>query len=383
MSNIIKGSASLHQKDGEDYASQRAFARQLASKFESQMRYFQSLNLEDSDETMLYWHECFYDILKNDAVEEPPKGKWLRPSMIGSDELALWYQLNGYKSDEDSLKGKPRQDDRHTRWQAIGTVVGDMWQKQVLSAEYWGNKGKHDFDFRFQKLLRDYGHGKKYYPAFEEFTRTTACIGDVPVHGTCDGILEYDPRLDHGGARPKGYGVPIRIGFEVKSKQTSYASTGGYSMKGEDLKHVQQAKTYALMYDLDYYFIVYQNCAKKSWNMTEEDKQKYPDLRIFGIYISPEEKAEHVKYLKYLWELQNSEEKPKLNLLKWNFNSYKKTILEDMTREDFAYLTNQVLSIENGKYSAFEKKSAREAYDEIEAYLIEHKGLYKDILGGN
>ncbi|MDR5022701.1 hypothetical protein FOL75_12175 [Bacillus thuringiensis] len=373
---IIKGSSSLHQKDGEDYASQRAFARQLASKFESQMRYFQSLNLEESDETMLYWHECFYDILKNNAVEEPPEGKWLRPSMIGSDELALWYQLNGFKSDEDSLKGKPRQDDRHTRWQAIGTVVGDMWQKQVLSAEWHSRKGVFDFDFAFERLARDYGHGMKMYPAFEEFTRETAHLGDVPLHGTCDGILRH--------FHSEGNKISAtRIGFEVKSKQTSYASTGGYSMKGEDPKHVRQAKTYALMYDLDYYFFVYQNCAKKSWNMTEEDKQKYPDLRIFGIYISPEEKAEHVKYLKYLWELQNSEEKPKLNLLKWNFNAYKKTILEDMTREDFAYLTNQILSIENGKYSAFEKKSARDAYDEIEAYLIEHKGLYKDILGGN
>ncbi|MCU5024505.1 hypothetical protein OB988_18730 [Bacillus cereus] len=372
---IIKGSASLHQKDGEDYASERAFARQLASKFESQMRYFQSLNLEESDETMLYWHECFYDILKNAAVEEPPEGKWLRPSMIGSDELALWYQLNGFKSDEDSLKGKPRQDDRHTRWQAIGTVVGDMWQKQVLSAEWHSRKGTFDFDFHFKRLERSYGVTRdvKHYPAFEEFTRATKIIEGVPVHGTCDGILTH--RHPNGILRQD-------IGFEVKSKQTSYASTGGYSMKDVDSKHKRQAFTYALMYDLDYYFFVYQNCAKKGWNMTEEDKQKYPDLRIFGIYISPEEKAEHVKYLKYLWELQNSEEKPKLNLLKWNFNSYKKTILEDLTKEDFTYLTHQLLSIENGKYSAFEKKSAREAYDEIEAYMIEHKGMYKDILGG-
>lgn len=372
MSNIIKGSASLHQKDGEDYASQRAFARQLASKFESQMRYFQSLNLEESDETMLYWHECFYDILKNNAVEEPPEGKWLRPSMIGSDELALWYQLNGHKSDEDTLKGKPRQDDRHTRWQAIGTVVGDLWQKQVLSAEWHSLKGACEFDFHFKRLERSYGFTRdvKHYPAFEEFTRATKDIEGVPVHGTCDGILTY--------RHPNGI-LRLDIGFEVKSKQTSYASTGGYSMKDVDPKHKRQAFTYALMYDLDYYFFVYQNCAKKSWNMTEEDKQKYPDLRIFGIYISPEEKAEHVKYLKYLWELQNSKEKPKLNLLKWNFNSYKKTILEDMTREDFAYLTNQILSIENGKYSAFEKKSAREAYDEIEAYLIEYKGMHSEV----
>ncbi|PFQ13494.1 hypothetical protein [Bacillus cereus] len=376
MSNIIKGSASLHQKDGEDYASERAFARQLASKFESQMRYFQSLNLEESDETMLYWHECFYDILKNNAVEEPPEGKWLRPSMIGSDELALWYQLNGHESDEDSLKGKPRQDDRHTRWQAIGTVVGDMWQKQVLSAEYWGTKGKHDFDFRFQKLLRDYGHGKRYYPAFEEFTRTTACIGNVPVHGTCDGILEYVPYVEDLERCYNG----VQVGFEVKSKQTSYASTGDYSMKAPDPKHIKQIKTYALMYGLDYYFIVYQNCSKKSWNMSKEDQLKYKDMRVFGLYVSPEEKAEHESYLNNLWSLQNLDNKPKTDLFKWTFNHYKKTILTNMTVEEFKDLTHQILTIENGKYSAFEKKSARQSYDEIEAYLIEHKGLYSEVM---
>ncbi|PFD41434.1 hypothetical protein [Bacillus cereus] len=373
MSNIIKGSASLHQKDGEDYALQRAFARQLASKFESQMRYFQSLNLEETDETMLYWHKSFAEQLENGSHNDRPD-KFLRPSMVGSDELALWYHLRGHESDEDTLKGKPRQDDRQTRWQAIGTVVGDMWQKQVLSAEYWAARGKCELDFRFER-------NSKGYPMFEEFARKVYYTEDgVPLAGTCDGILNFIPQDKDGVKLPA---MKTRIGFEVKSKQTSYASTGGYSMKGEDPKHVQQAKTYALMYDLDYYFIVYQNCAKKSWNMTEEDKQKYPDLRIFGIYISPEEKAEHVKYLKYLWELQNSEEKPKLDLLKWNFNSYKRTILGDLTKEDFTYLTHQLLSIENSKYSAFEKKSARESYDEIEAYMIEHKGLYKDILGGN
>ncbi|MGR5980285.1 hypothetical protein ACT7DJ_28420 [Bacillus cereus] len=142
------------------------------------------------------------------------------------------------------------------------------------------SKGSFDFDFHFKRLERSYGFTRdvKHYPAFEEFTRATKTIEGVPVYGTCDGILTY--RNPNGILRPD-------IGFEVKSKQTSYASTGGYSMKGEDPKHVRQAKTYALMYDLDYYFFVYQNCAKKGWNMTEEDKQKYPDLRIFGIYISP------------------------------------------------------------------------------------------------
>lgn len=365
MSNIVKGSTAFNFKNGEDYTQERARARELASLFESQMRAFQRRNFEESDETMLYWHESFYDILKNDAVEKPPEGSWLRPSMIGSDERALWYNLNGFKSDEELAieKKQDLQPDYKTRWQGIGTVVGDFWQKQVLSAEDYRRKGLIKLDFAFERIRKDYGHGSKLYPAFEEFTRTTKVIEGVPVHGTCDGILnhfDYQKKLDE---------FVTRIGFEVKSKQTTYASTGHYSMKGEDPKHVQQAKTYALMYDLEYYFFIYQNCSKKGWNISTDDQAKYPDLRVFGIYISPEEKQAHAEYLRKLYNLKDSNELPKLDLLKWNFNSHKEVIAANLTSQDIEGLIDQRNSIVDGKYSAFEKKAANEAYDDIVSRL--------------
>ncbi|ARO62433.1 Uncharacterized protein B5E38_5013 [Bacillus cereus] len=366
--SIVKGAAAFNIKNGEDYTQERARARELASLFESQMRAFQRRNFEESHETMLYWHESFYDILKNDAVETPPEETWLRPSMIGSDERALWYNLNGFKSDEELAieRAKDLQPDYKTRWQGIGTVVGDFWQKQVLSAEFWSHKlPTVKFDFAFLRLHRNYGHGAKYYPAFEEFTRTTSDIEGVPVHGTCDGVLEYVPEHENLGRDYQG----LRIGFEIKSKQTTYASTGHYSMKGEDPKHVQQAKTYALMYGLDYYFFVYQNCSKKGWNISPDDQAKYPDLRVFGIYISPEEKAAHTEYLRKLYNLKDSNELPKLDLLRWNFNSHKEVITANLTSQDMEYLIDQRNMIVDGKYSAFEKRCAADAYEDIVSRL--------------
>lgn len=376
MSKIIKGSAGLSSSVtfSDSYFKERAKAQEMADLFASQLSHFQSLGLEEPEEMMIYWHKSFYEVLSQGDYAKQPE-KFIRPSMVGSDKQALWYQLRGDKSDEDLLYGHPVKPAFQQRWQAIGTVVGDMLQRQVLSAEYNVIKHPFEFDFAFErKFFQSEELEDVYHPMFEEFARKTWYTGKgTPICGTCDGILNY------------GYssrGDLTRIGFEVKSKQTSYASTGDYSMKAPDPKHVKQIKTYALMYGLDYYFIVYQNCAKKSWNMSREEQLKYPDMRVFGVYISPEEKAEHEAYLDSLWDLQNTTEKPELDLLNWNFNGYKKTILKEMTREEFGELTSQLLSIENGRFSAFEKKSARTAYDEIEAYMIEHKGLYKDTLGG-
>ncbi|MBR9655767.1 hypothetical protein [Bacillus cereus] len=380
MSKIIKGSAGLSSSVAfsDPYFKERAKAQEMADLFASQLSHFQSLGLEEPEEMMIYWHKSFYEVLSQGDYAKQPE-KFIRPSMVGSDKQALWYNLHGYKSDEELVYCRPVKPAFQQRWQAIGTVVGDMLQRQVLSAEYNVVKHPFEFDFRFErKIVRDsQGYATGWHPMFEEFARKTWHTKALtPICGTCDGILEYVPYLDDDiGRCYRG----TRIGFEVKSKQTSYASTGDYSMKAPDPKHVKQIKTYALMYGLDYYFIVYQNCAKKSWNMSREEQLKYKDMRVFGVYISPEEKAEHEAYLDSLWDLQNTTEKPKLDLLNWTFNSYKKAILTNMTVEEFKHLTQQLLTIENGKYSAFEKKSVRQAYDEIEAYMIEHRGLYSEV----
>lgn len=343
-------------------APQEVFIQKLADKFKSQMDAFFRKNLGD-DPIMKEWHRSFYEAMAWQELNKdkyyPPVEQWLRPSMVGADEQQIWLQLHEYKSDQ-VLSNEP-QDEIHTRWQAIGTQVGDMWQRQVLAAEHWTDKGKAQVDFRFERVLRNYTDFPKAYPYFEEFAREYHEIDGVPVWGTCDGILNY-----FGGMNGLSPDDVTRIGFEVKSKQTTNASTGTYKMKTYEEKHRQQILTYALMYDLDYYFILYQNCSKKGWTMTQEDKVKYPDTRVFGIYISPEDKEAHKKYLKSLWDLKDREDKPKLNLLKWTFNSHKISAIVSMTDREFEELERDAYKLEqSNEHTTFEKKQVYQAIEEI------------------
>ncbi|WKV24077.1 hypothetical protein PSYJYH_000042 [Bacillus phage PSYJ-YH] len=343
-------------------APQEVFIKGLADKFKTQMDDFFKKNLGD-DPIMKEWHRSFY-LMMEKGTEYPPVKQWLRPSMVGADEQQIWLQLHGYKSDQE-LSKEP-QDEVHTRWQAIGTQIGDMWQRQILAAEHWTMKGKAQVDFRFERkpIVMDdtTTNGKiiRHFPYFEEFAREYHEIDGVPVWGTCDGILTFDG--EHDG----NYYAGQRIGFEVKSKQTTNASTGIYKMKTYEEKHRQQVLTYALMYNLDYYFILYQNCSKKGWTQDDVTKTKYPDVRCFGIYISPEDKKSHMEYLKQIWALKDTEEKPKLNPLKWNFNYHKISAIVNMSDGEFILLTSKVNDIENSKeYTTFEKKCAWQCLEEV------------------
>lgn len=334
-----------------DKHPQQKFIEQLSDKFKYQMDAYFRKNLPD-DPIMLDWHRNFADILEQ-GVPFPPVDKWIRPSMVGADEQQIWLQLNGYKSDQE-LMDEP-QDEVHTRWQAIGTVVGDMWQRQLLAAEYWTRKGKANVEFSFERKFTEKDNDFISYPMFEEFARKYTEIEGVPVWGTCDGIIWWNS--------PEG--DMERIGFEVKSKQTTNAATGHYKMKCAEPKHIQQIMTYALMYDLNYYFILYQNCSKKGWKQDEETKTKYPDVRVFGIYISEEEKQAHKNYLKELWLLNHSD-KPPLDPLKWNFNSHKVSAIVTMTPEEYEKLQVDVDKIQNSKeYTRFEKDQAWTCLEEI------------------
>lgn len=341
-------------------AHQEVFIQKLADKFKAQMDSFFRKNLGD-DPIMKEWHRSFYEAMAWQELNKdkyyPPVEQWIRPSMVGADEQQIWLQLHGYKSDQ-VLSNEP-QDEVHTRWQAIGTQIGDMWQRQILAAEHWTDKGKAQVDFRFERVIRNYTDFPKAYPYFEEFAREYHAINGVPVWGTCDGILIHN--APHSGGE-----MSTRIGFEVKSKQTTNASTGTYKMKTYEDKHRQQILTYALMYDLDYYFILYQNCSKKGWTQDEETKTKYPDVRVFGIYISPEDKRTHMEYLRGIWDLRNTEEKPPLNPLKWNFHSHKISAIVNMTNDEFQTLKGNVVDIETSKeYTAFEKKCAWQCLEEV------------------
>jgi hypothetical protein len=106
-------------------------------------------------------------------------------------------------------------------------------------------------------------------PMFEDFAKAA-----VPVRyrnklfhlfGSPDGVMQYV--TDDGEI--------IRVGLEIKSKQTTYAQTGHYSMKEAEAKHVEQTKVYAMMYNLDYFLVVYVNASKKSWFLADGEISIY------------------------------------------------------------------------------------------------------------
>src|SRR5690625_6351861 len=84
----------------------------------------------------------------------------------------------------------------------------------------------------------------------------------------------------------------IRVGLEVKSKQTTPAQTSQYSMMSPDQSHALQVVAYAHMFDVDYYVILYVNYAKQRWFMTDEEYAKTPDIRAFCARITDEHKRE-------------------------------------------------------------------------------------------
>ena len=63
---------------------------------------------------------------------------------------------------------------------------------------------------------------------------------------SCDGILEYVTQD----------GELIRVGLEVKSKQTTSARTSLHSMREPEEKHVKQCVAYSKMYEVDHYVIL-------------------------------------------------------------------------------------------------------------------------------
>ncbi|PHB23081.1 hypothetical protein COE80_19405 [Bacillus pseudomycoides] len=341
----------------------QAEAEMIASEFEAHMNEFHSFNVQDSDDVMLYWHQCFTDVLKR-GVQKPPKGtSFIRPSIIGSDPQQIYWYLKREKDDT----GKLPQDPRLTRWQAIGTVVGDMWQKQVLHYEKFYEKvtGKPKA-FKFERNERN----EYYEPMFEEFARKwTSFVHNGKtyyLYGTTDGIMLY-----------KDYqtGKVLRVGLEIKSKQTSYSATSRWTMRQSQEKHRKQVTTYSLMYGVDYWIILYQNCSKKGWRYTKEDTQKYPDFRVFGIYVTDTMKENLMSEIESYYDSLEGD-KPKLDLMSWEFNNYKIKCIQEMTEQELYELGREYheeISVDPSLKS-FEVKTAFEALDEIQRLWSEHHG---------
>ncbi|RCX22911.1 hypothetical protein DFP94_101500 [Fontibacillus phaseoli] len=240
------------------------------------------------------------------------------------------------------------------RWRRIGTALGDMIQRDVLFME------KHYEKVTGSKSRFSFARNERGEPMFEEFAKLNSVIEHngqkFILFGTGDGIMEYRSPL----------GEVLRVGLECKSKQTTYSTTSGYSVRnGPKLDHVKQCICYSLMYNVDYYVILYVNASKKGWEMTEADVEKYPDIVAFGLHITNEMRAEVLDHFAGIVDAANLGIPPKIDLGKWTFNDFKQVCALSLSPDELAEIERQVTALQRSSLPEWKKRGPAEALADI------------------
>lgn len=276
-----------------------------------------------------------------------PKWPYFSPSSANSCPRELYVKAKG--AERDRFRRPPHQ----RRWNAIGTAIGSMIQRDILFIEkHFESQTGNKPPFRF--LRNEDGT-----PMFEEFAKTNKLVehnGETfYLHGAPDGIMEYT----------SDEGEKIKVGLEIKSKQTTPARTSLHSMRTPEEGHVKQAIAYSYMFDVDYYIILYVNAAKQSWEITAEQYEKTPDIRAFCIEITDEDR---MKLLDVLSEIHRSirEDKPmSIDLDKWTFNNYKVACAKSLSEEEFNDLKDFVRKVLKSGLPGWKKQSYYDAFEFI------------------
>lgn len=278
-----------------------------------------------------------------------------RPSSTSSDPRELYEKLMGSYGDSNG------QDAYRGRWTRIGTAIGDIIQRDILFIEKHADNPK----FKFEWTNAEKPEARR--PMFEDFAKRC-----VPVKyrdklfylaGSPDGIMQYT--TDDGEI--------IRVGLEIKSKQTTYAQTGHYSMKTANESHVGQSVTYSMMFGLDYYIILYVNASHKGWFMTPEDVNKYPDIRAFGHYFTDEDKREVLdKFVGVLEDVERGTPPP-IDLDKWTFNNFKTAVARSVTDDEMEVLRKQVEAVKESALPAHLIVSYVNSFQDLERLREIHR----------
>src|SRR5699024_4346469 len=166
-------------------------------------------------------------------------------------------------------------------------------------------------------------------PAFEDFIYADHLVKhdgeEFYLRGTSDGILSIT-------------GSDKLVGLEVKSKQQTPSKTSLTAMKEPQEAHVKQITAYSIMYDLEDYVIMYVNTSHKAWEMTEEEFQKTPDIRLFDVKVTEEDKTDLLEYFADSARRVREDDPPLPDLSRWRFNSYKNAISESLTDDEMERL---------------------------------------------
>lgn len=314
---------------------EREFLRQVDTWFSKGMGVWDN----ELDRQIAKWYSEVEDVF--------PKRPYFSPSSLNSCPLELYLKA----------KGKSRDNIEHLphigRWQRLGGIGGDMLQREILMMErHYERVTGEPSKFKFVRNTDG-------TPMFEEFAKKSHPIsidGEAfYLFGAPDGIMEFTD--DDGSV--------IRVGLEVKSKQTTNARTSAFSMREAETSHYVQSVAYAEMYDCEYYIIAYINYSKKGWFMTAEDYNKTPDFRAFCYYISEQEKFTTLLYPAEVQKAVNSSEPPKLDITKYTFNNFKQACADALTDEDMEQLEEQVKAMMDAPMKKFLKDGLKRDLNHI------------------
>lgn len=271
-------------------------------------------NLYD-DELDIWLHQSYAKVM-SEGKKVNWSSKYFSPSSADSCPRELWHKLQKHKKDKQEWQPHQR------RWVEIGTGIGDMVQRELLLM------GRH-----YKKFLKE---DPKYtvgmvdgLPAFEDFIFKQHKIKhngeEFSILGTSDGIL-----TPSDGSKP--------IGLEIKSKQQTPSKTSLSAMKSPQEAHIKQVICYSIMYDLEDYVIMYVNTAHKAWDMDEEDFTKTPDIRLFDVKVTDEDKDGILDFFADIVRRVRENDPPLPDLTKWKFNNYKDKIGQTITDDEIKRL---------------------------------------------
>lgn len=368
-------------------------AKKLAKEFTTYLNNWHKLNIDDDLQVNKELFKNYIHAFDN-PFEIDPSHKdipMFRASGVGGCKREHYHRLKGdFIDNYDKVKYTPP---HQARWQRIGTRVGDMIQSDLLQAEKYYTtpepalgewttsdvKPKPKFTFErinFGDKLPKPAKYKKplIVPHFEEFSTVSKVFthNDTTfrLQGSTDGILIYKDE----------FGATVRVLLEVKSKQTTYAQTGFKGLTKPNDSHLKQVIAYSLMFDIDYVLIIYVNCSKKAWTMSDEDLLKSPDIRVFGLYITDEMKDDLLEDLALTCVATKLNQPPKLDLDKWLFNEYKQVCATSLTEDELQEIKEYVESHPITKLNTAKKEVLNARRSTLQAIYNEILELRKELV---
>lgn len=296
-----------------------------------------------------------YEIRKTNRKRLPwgTKGtRYFSPSSANSDSRELYMKLTGSQRDQE--EGQAHQG----RWRRMGSAYGDMLQRDLLYIEkHW----EKEFGEKPPFIPYYVEVNGKMYPAWEKFAQEIKHIEHkgrtISILGQCDGIL-----------------VDTRTGelvlLEIKSKQTSAAQTGFYSMKEAKDDHTKQTVLYSELYEkygISRAIVLYGNMSKKTWSMSKEEYAKNPDLRAFEVELTNIGRQDILDKFDKVLVAVEKKDPPAFDITKFTFNNFKAATVASLSTEEYEDIAVQVQRISRSRMPQWKKNGVLEAWEYIKA----------------